>query len=284
MDNNDVFTKNWEEAKNQALQKGWRIDDTGWEQHVIIDDKAGIVYRYPRNAAAAAKLADEVAVLEEVHNYIWPIQLPVMQDHTDVRTAYTYIPGVTLSPERVAELTSEQSDNIGTILGDFLAQFHRLDPEIIDHKKTRHSTTLLEYYADRIVNAESCEYQPKAKQALDKLMAGKIADEVVVHGDLHGPNIVVDPSTNSLQGVIDLSEMETGDPHLEFRKIFMTFPASLDSAIKAYRKIGGQQLDKATIIQWAYVNEWANLCYFDEQDDNVTYQRAISNLKRWKQL
>jgi aminoglycoside phosphotransferase (APT) family kinase protein len=283
----DHYTKNWQYARAAAETAGLRIVEHGWEQHVIIDELNGLVYRYPRHAAAAAKLDDEVAVLHDVNEQQWTLALPVMREHTPIYTAYTYIPGEVLSPEIVHTLNQDDFDHIGKQIGRFLAQFHTLDFDIVEQKRTKHTTTLLEYYDRRIEQGKSTMFYEKATASLQQLNSineKEATTNVVIHGDMHGPNIVIDPSTKNVAGVIDLSEMETGDPHQEFRKVFMTFPASLPSAIETYESSGGQSVNINKVILWAYVNEWSNACHFAGREDNPTYQRALSNLKRWRQL
>lgn len=281
----DHYNQNWQEASAHAEAKGLEIIEHGWEQHVIIDEEEGLVYRYPRHAAAAAKLADEVAVLEDVNKQQWPIQLPVMQEHTSVYTSYTYIPGEVLTPERVKQLTPDNFGQLGKKLGAFIAQFHMLDSSVVEQKQTQHHTSLQEYYAARINNDVQTPFFPKAKAALDALTASaNDTSDVVVHGDLYGPNIVIDPSSKELRGVIDLSEMEIGDPHHEFRKIFMSYPDALPSAVDSYEQNGGQQLNPGRIILWAYANEWANVTHYADKPDNMTYQRAYAHLSHWQQI
>lgn len=280
-----IYEQNWQKALAKAQQKGLKIIEIGWEQHVIIDEKAGIIYRYPRHFAASAKLKDEVKVLKDINRHKWPVLLPVMLDHNDVRASYKYIPGEVLTEEIVDSLARKDLENIGRALGSFLALFHNLDSAIVLQKKTSHSTSLLEYYENRINAAKIGPRRTKALKTLSELKtyAGK-AEKVVVHGDLHGPNVVIDPSTKQLVGIIDLSEIEIGDPHQEFRKVFMTFPGSLTAAINSYAESGGQKLNKKAIMLWAYTNEWANLCFFGGDNKNLTYQRALRHLKQWKQI
>lgn len=281
----NTYEANWTLAKTQAEREGLQIIEHGWEQHVIIDEVSNIVYRYPRHASGAAKLADEVAVLKDIHKQTWPVELPIMIDHNDVYTSYEYIPGIVLTSDNLAEINETQLTELGYSLGLFLAGFHKLEKSIVNRKKSRHNTTLYEYYRTRILVTPDNEHSHKARHALQILHdLTTEARDVVVHGDLHGPNVVIDPESKKLVGVIDLSEMEVGDPNQEFRKIFMTFPGSLDSAIESYQQSGGQKLSRGRIIQWAYVNEWANVCFFSHDTSNPTYQRAIEHLRDWQQL
>lgn len=279
MTEKNQYTQHWDQARKRAVQAGLRIIEHGWEQHVIIDEDQGIVYRYPRHAAAAAKLNDEVQVLQTIHKRSWSTQLPVMREHNELFTAYNYIAGEVLSKDWLDRLSSDDCKNLGTQLGAFLAELHTLNHNIIDQKKTRHSTTLLEYYEERIQGAVGTPMHSAAADALSHLTISA-APSVVVHGDLHGLNIVIDPETRSLSGVIDLSEMEVGDPHQDFRKLFMTDHRLVEPAIAAY----GSPLSANRVRLWAYVNEWANICYFSSEPTNPTYRRALEHLQEWGQI
>lgn len=272
----DVYTQHWKTARHTAESHGLQIIEHGWEQHVIIDETNDIVYRYPRHAAAAAKLEDEVSVLRELHKRSWPIKLPVMREHNTIFTSYNLIVGQVLSSGVLATLTDSQITYIGEGLGEFLVYLHHFDKAPIEQKKTKQTTTLLAYYAARIGDTPGTPLQ--------ELLKSPSSPQVVVHGDLHGLNIVVDKDTKVLRGVIDLSEMEIGDPHQDFRKLFMTDPRLLEPAVNSYHQNGGSRLNIETIKTWAYVNEWANLCHFAETPSNPTYQRALRHLRLWEQI
>lgn len=273
------YTEHWQRARDAAIQKNLRIIEHGWEQHVIIDEAKGLVYRFPRHRSAAAKLDDEVSVLHVIHEQEWPVLLPVMREHTAEYSTYTYIPGEPLSREIMATLSDEDFQRIGRQLGTFLAQFHTLDHSIVDSKKTKQTTSLLSYYTARINEAKGKQPHKKATESLERLTSSNL-QSVVVHGDLHGLNMIINTTAKSLNGVIDLSEIEIGDPHQDFRKLFMTDERLVKPAIEAY----GQNLDIELVRNWAYVNEWANICHFADTPDNPTYKRALEHLRKWRQI
>ncbi len=280
----NIYADHWKIARAEAEAAGHEIIEHGWEQHVIIDHPNETVYRYPRHAAAAAKLNDEVGVLKAINALSWNIQLPVMQEHNAIYSSYRYVPGEVLLHEDAKHLTDEQCDQIGSQLGIFLAQLHGLDPSIAEQKVTKQTTTLFEYYAERIAGGSNTPFFDAANQRLQQLKATTDPTlQVIVHGDLHGPNIVVN-DRKELTGVIDFSELEIGNPHQEFRKLFMTDTRLLKPAVEAYEQAGGQPLNAIEIVLWAYVNEWANMCNFADAPDNLTYQRAQEHLQLWNQL
>lgn len=281
----DIYAEHWQIARQAALRSGLQIIEHGWEQHVIIDEQNNTVYRYPRHQAAANKLADEVMVLRAINQHDWSIALPVMLSHTKHYSSYKLVPGEVIMHGQADNLSDRQCTSIGQGLGEFLAKFHELDHRVVQQKKTKQTTTLLEYYRTRINGAAATEFYKPARQRLQELLNCTDSKmKVVVHGDLHGPNIVIDPQTKILNGVIDFSEVEIGNPHQEFRKIFMTDNRLLQPAAKSYEDNGGKRLNLEEIVLWAYVNEWSNLCYFAEVPSNPTYQRAYQHLKSWDQL
>lgn len=282
---NTSFTDNWLHAREQAIHQGWEVIEIGWEQHVIIDHHNQRVYRYPRHQAAADKLADEVDVLQSINSRQWSVQLPQLIEYTGVYAIYKYIPGHVLDRKTILGLSDNELSWIGRELGVFLADFHTLNKDIVENKKTKQETSLLEYYEQRINTDPALPYFSKAQSLCDGLKrSNKDSPSVVVHGDLHGLNILIDKTTSQLSGIIDLSEIEVGDPHQDFRKLFMTDERLVMPALLGYKEISDYELDVEQIKLWAYVNEWANLCYFAEQSQNATYKRAVENLKKWQQL
>lgn len=281
----EYYAAHWEEARFAATLNGLQVIEHGWEQHVIINEPQGLVYRYPRHASAAEKLEDEVNVLADINSQEWPISFPILVSHNSVFSTYEYVPGSPLTTDTVASLTEHELERIGHELGQAMSMFHQLESGVVEQKRTKHDTTLLEYYAQKINSCKGHPLYERAEEAFRRLAGFEGTSEpVVVHGDLHGPNVIIDPDSKRLAGIIDISEMEIGDPHQEFRKVFMTFPDALDSMIASYQASGGQPIDAERVIAWAYVNEWANLFYLADRPDNLTYQRAYSHLLKWGQI
>lgn len=280
-----LFDNRWSQAISHLKKnRGDEVIEHGWEQHVILDHENRLVYRYPRNQSAADKLVDEVELLHTLHEQVWPVAIPRLRQHTAKYSVYDLIEGQVLTDERLAKVTNQQIQAIGEKLGVFLAQLHRSSKRVVENKKTKQKMTLLEYYAKRITQAQGTTYYSAASTDLAALTVCEPEEQVVVHGDLHGLNIVVNPRNNQLVGVIDFSEVEIGDPHQDFRKLFMTDARLLEPAVTAYQPASGKTLSTETIKHWAYVNEWANVCFFHDNTDHPTFRRAYKNLKKWQRL
>lgn len=278
----DRFEQNWEQAKNQKSQSGWEVVEHGWEQHVLVDHTSNLVYRYPRNQNAADKLADEVVILRSLHQEVFNVAIPFIVEHTDIYTVYRYIPGGVIDDLVLIELTDEEAISIGHDLGIFFARLHACDQKTVASKQRKQTMSLYGYYSKRIDQSKNSPHHAHASNLLANIIPHK--DQVLVHGDLHGRNMVIDPINKHLVGVIDFSEVEIGDPHQDFRKIFMADKRFLDPSIESYQELSGRSLDRQQILLWAYVNEWANLAYFHDQPNHPTHLRALKHLMAWDEI
>ncbi len=281
---NNSYDNHWRNAVNHAPNADFETVEHGWEQHVLIDHIKEIVYRYPRNQAASAKLNDEVNVLDQLQHYKWPVKIPKLVEHHTDYSAYRYIPGAVLDDEMIGNLSDKEAGDIGTKLGEFFLVMHSVSHTVVTAKKTKQTTSLLDYYSERIYGASDTTYKKHALKDLSLLSEKPMSNHVVVHGDLHGLNMVIDPMSHELVGVIDFSELEIGDPDQDFRKIFMADKRLLQPAIDSYNKGSSRTIELNRVKHWAYVNEWANLCYFASQPNNPTFIRATNHLHKWGRL
>ena len=286
MSDNTNYTKAWQKAiGGKENNPRYEIVEHGWEQHVLVDHQTQTVYRYPRTQNAANKLHDEVDILKSLNKLDLPVKIPIMKKHYTGHASYKYVEGNVLD-EKILNLLSDQDFlRIGKKLGEFLATLHKADLSIVERRQNKQTMSLLEYYSKRVDSAESKSiYYQQAKADLASLIKQKTDQLVTVHGDLHGLNMVIDPYKKELLGVIDFSEVEIGSPNQDFRKIFMADSRLLKPAINSYRQFSDNILNENIIKLWAYVNEWANLCYFYDQTKHTTYKRAYRHLKKWNKI
>lgn len=278
----DHFLQSWLRASGKHHSPSWEIVEHGWEQHVLVDHENNIVYRYPRNQNASDKLKDEIEVLERLNHISFNVSIPRILEHSDARTTYEYIPGDIITEEVSKTLDDKQADQIGQDLGEFLAILHSADADIVAGKKTKQTVSLFEYYMTRIDNARGEPFYDHITNLANQIKPN--GAQVLMHGDLHGLNMIIDPISQNLTGVIDFSEVELGDRHQDFRKIFMTDKRFLDPSIKKYEELTQIELSKDQIIAWAYINEWANIAFYKDKQNHPTYKRALKHLKRWGEL
>jgi aminoglycoside phosphotransferase (APT) family kinase protein len=278
----DHFLQSWLRESGKHNAPTWEVVEHGWEQHVLVDHVNNVVYRYPRNQNASDKLKDEIDVLKELNHISFNVSIPRILEHTNACTAYEYIPGDIITEEVSKSLNDNQATEIGYDLGEFLAILHSADPSIVSGKKTKQSISLFEYYTSRIDNAKNEPFYNHVNNLANQIKS--TGTQVLMHGDLHGLNMIIDPISQNLTGVIDFSEVELGDRHQDFRKIFMTNKRFLEPAVNKYQELTQTNLSIDQIIAWAYINEWANIAFYKDNQNHPTYKRALKHLKKWGEL
>jgi aminoglycoside phosphotransferase (APT) family kinase protein len=98
--------------------------------------------------------------------------------------------------------------------------------------------------AQRSVVADWCDW-------VDEVLATP-ADEVLLHGDLHGYNLVWDSSSGALLLVADFESAGLGDPAFDFRYL-PGYAATVDLFLevrRCYEQISGRVLDVERVMAW----------------------------------
>jgi aminoglycoside phosphotransferase (APT) family kinase protein len=98
--------------------------------------------------------------------------------------------------------------------------------------------------AQRPVVAEWCDW-------VDEVLAAP-ADAALLHGDLHGHNLVWDPPSGALRLVADFESAGVGDPAFDFRYL----PGQAETVDffvevgRSYEQISGRALDLERVMAW----------------------------------
>lgn len=72
-----------------------------------------------------------------------------------------------------------------------------------------------EFLPEHLVATPPAEILAGLERALPELRAGEARDAVVCHGDFCLPNIVIDPATSRVGGLIDLGRLGRADPYAD---------------------------------------------------------------------
>ena len=146
---------------------------------------------------------------------------------------YPLIAGHTIT---AANVTDDERRAIARQLAQFLAAFHSVSPDearmrgagedpVSRLDATRHKAT-----ADTRLSSLPEDLIPKSIKArlrslLDSLPAIKEpSSNTLVHGDLHGSQILVTHDTHELAGVIDWGDVHLGDPASDFGVVHSMLP------------------------------------------------------------
>ncbi len=201
--------------------------DNQFNDILIINET--LIVRFPRHPQAVATLTREVAVLRRLQGRLpLPIPNPTLTveapESATVRwMAYPRIPGEPLWDDELHALPATAQQQIARQLAGFLQTLHALPigafgADLPVRDEAQHWDALFAAF-----RAELYPFmRPDAQSAIDALHVEIMADlrarppyPALIHGDFGGGNILYDPATHQVTGVIDFGSVAIGDPAID---------------------------------------------------------------------
>ncbi len=190
------------------------------------------IARFPdkslRNEKGAQLIKNEIDILNLLNSFISlkiPIPLHYSLDIENPFMVYEKIPGISLS-KCFNEIKTSQKNKIAFQIEDFLSELHSLRLDEPSKLKSLSTEDYYDYWMK--VNIEmKKEISPKLnseqKNWLDNVFKDFLEDDrnfkfnpCVIHGDFDTSNILVDPNSFNITGIIDFEESSIFDPAADF--------------------------------------------------------------------
>lgn len=221
----------------------------------------GHVAKFAWSADAAVRLDHELTVMERLRELAPAVPLPevVAASRDPLLLITRYVPGVPCSGPPLDE---GSTDTIPVQLAEALAALHApavrdgltASPGVVlgDPEPQSDTSALRERFAGPIVTGDRARRVRTWCDWIDDLQGGPGPDPVVVHGDLHGHNLVLSEDGERLRLVTDLEEVAVGDPHYDLRYL-VSIRADLAwfaACRTAYERASGRRLDVERILAW----------------------------------
>ena len=236
------------------LQDGAVLECDTRESRIAVRLQNDRIAWFPTSAGGQRLLTKERRVLRLLGEHCrFPAPRLLYEDQAgwDLRTFVRGAVRPTGLRERI-QRDSTFAHSFGADLGRILAEQHTCVPSM-----------KLEGWLSRVPNWPRPEDLPNLSQviqdgnllervnlALERRAALHNDRPVLVHGDLGLHNIVVDPDTLRIKGVIDYEEAVFGDRHQDFA--YMVFQQQdepmLEGALAAYEAATGTKIDRARVL------------------------------------
>lgn len=212
----------------------------GWDHDVFAC--AGLVFRFPKNRAAADAIGLEVKLLPFIAGCV-PTRVPV-----PVRTCrgadggwgsvgHEFIPGVPICD---AGLDAEVARDLAVRLANFVRSLHEIELEAsgvvhdipgdtlgrLDEARRGHATReqLFEWKREGVL---SDTVVSRLFAILDRWPGPpRTEPRTLIHGDLHSRNLLVTPD-GRLSGVLDWVDVHRGHPETDLATAFEVLPAGV---------------------------------------------------------
>jgi len=222
------------EACTPLRVRNFRRIMTGWE-YAVLEVNGEYVFRFPRFRDSWKRLSKEVSLTTSLSGRL-PVQVPTYEytwpgdrSHPQRFAGYRKIMGVPCTDYNYRRSWLE---SLGEDLGRFLTELHalRLPQKVLSGLKKHTPRTWaknsrkfygeIRRYAYPLLTDD---VRARAKSVWTGLLSTFEAAKFnpsFIHSDLTGGNIICDPMTGRLNGVIDWPDAQVADPALDFVGIF----------------------------------------------------------------
>lgn len=211
-----------------------RFNDSGQNNDVLLINKT-FIFRFPKHSKAVKQIEIETTILSQLRNYI-TLETP----HPTFRNlaspsvgktfiGYQIISGEPLWHETLVLIQDDKTlDGLAAQLANFLKELHslplrnakaselpvydrhdqwadlyaRIQEKLFPHMRLDARSWTVSHFETFLSNLGNFKYQP-----------------VLKHGDFGPSNILFDPKTQTIKGIIDFGESGLGDPAYDFAGI-----------------------------------------------------------------
>ena len=187
---------------------------------IVLTDGCGVAIKFPKHKLALQWLKQEIEMISHISKAL-SVCVPdyfatyLDQPIGEAYCAYSLIPGVKLSKE----IYSLHRHKIAKQLLSLLDEIHTIEPlETMSNKKVDFESM---YY--EIQELLFPVVEDKVKQDIELRFTAYLQDAIltsqnncVIHGDLGSANIICDPETGDITGIIDWAEVSVDDPAIDY--------------------------------------------------------------------
>ncbi len=234
---------------------------TGWE-NLVLEVNREYVFRFPKYRETEKRLRSEIAFLPTLRRHL-STQVPDYEFIWKGRWkyprwfgGYRKISGVTVQS---LPLRKEWSRPLAAQIASFLKELHRIRFRGVRFRNIpRYSpeewykSIRLQYRKVRrivypLLDTRLSERSEEFWQKLLSEFRDSSFEPTLIHGDLGTENILFDPASVRLTGILDWGYMQISDPALEFAHLFMHKSELGEEVLKQYRMRGSNFKKR---VQW----------------------------------
>lgn len=246
------------------------------------------IFRFPRQRDTAHAMWTEIALLQWLQGRL-PLAIPnpiynavVEADQRAVFMGYDRLGGVPLSEADLNALTDQGKQHMAEQLCQFLIALHELAPQVIPPDLTLRWYETRDYWA-AMYTAFYDELFPylrdDARQAIYANFASYFSSSrlhqfqpTLRHGDFGAGNILWNPDTGDITGILDFTLAGIGDPAQDIAALLTISDDFLERALPLYPEIPGM-LERAGFYASTYALQEALHALRD--GDEATFTAAL---------
>jgi aminoglycoside 2''-phosphotransferase len=264
------------------------ISGHGQNNAVLVVNES-LVFRFPLYDTGVASLEREIAILRGIRPYLalaTPDPTYVSLDNRSVGKVclgYPMIPGTPLWQQTLDSIPDAATlRSLGTQVGGFLRQLHAIPiREVLPHEAAGFDPlatwkSLFGRMRGRLYRHMRPDAQAATTQHFESFFASATAftiSPVLIHGDFGPGNILVDPETWKITGVIDFSSAGIGDAAIDFAAAPGKPTAFFDGLVGAYPDVANAT-DREQFYKGTFALQEA--LFGIESGDEEAFRRGIA--------
>lgn len=202
------------------------------------------IFRFPR--AEEFRMRQELWALRGLRGKTTlPIPDPAWVGSGCACLGYRLLPGERLQPH-LTTLNGDEKTRLVAELVELMAEIHvGLDVAGgLEHGLTIERPGFDALNGDRPIPAD---WRCLAEPMLARVRA-IVPEETVIHNDLHCENVLFDPSSRTITGVIDFGDISVGDPAADLGYLLEIDIGASEAIARRYRAVSGRAVDPERIL------------------------------------
>lgn len=210
-------------------------NEVGQNNDVIIINES-IVFRFPKYQKGIESLKQETEILGAIKNTVSiPIPNPIYQSFEEweagkVFVGYELIQGSPLWKASFATIDNEEVlKKLASQLVSFLIEIHLISKNMLPLEETNPREQMINLYQkiqDKLYPFMSVIAQRQISHSFETFLHSEIClnlNTTLVHGDFGATNILWEPHTKEISGIIDFGGSGIGDPAYDFAGILSSY-------------------------------------------------------------
>lgn len=288
-----VFAKN---NSPDLLINSVQTNSNGWDNDILILNEK-LVFRFPKSNAVLSKIVDEGKILENLKGKKPLLLIPnyeYLYENRELRgVKYSFLEGISLSELPVNNLRDNPFNAQG--IGDFLSKLHRIDITDLNHSNigTIHSLKYWESLHKKVViklfpfliSKQQKEINEVFNRFLNEF-SSFTNEKTIIHGDLTASNIIYSQEKESINGIIDFTDAQIGDPAFDFAGLYWAFGMDFTKDVLGwYTNIENKEflLDRVKKF-YGLQPVFHELLYAIENDQKINWKTALNKFSALNQL
>jgi len=288
-----VFVKN---NFSDLLINKVRINSNGWDNDILILNEE-IVFRFPKSNDLLSKIEDEGKILENLKGKNPLLLIPnyeyLYKNDGLIGVKYSFLEGISLSELSVSNLQGNPFNARG--LGDFLTKLHSIAISELSYSNlgTTHS---LEYWKSLHMNVEikifpflTLKQQKEINEVFYRFLdefSELTNKKTIIHGDLTASNIIYNQEKECINGVIDFTDAQIGDPAFDFAGVYWAFGMDFTKdVLECYSSVENKELLLNRVKNFYGLQPvFHELLYAIENNQEIDWETALNKFSALNQF